>query len=122
MTKQMGSDASSRSAELGCCVCVCVCVCVCAALLLLLLLLLLWPVVGQAVGDGAAVAVAAAHCSSCGTLLCPAPCRTVFFGHLITWASTMQLARACAHWWPYMMNMWVLCAVALGLHDAVDEQ
>jgi carbon monoxide dehydrogenase subunit G len=34
----------------------------------------------------------------------------------------VQLARACVHSWPYMMNVWVLCAVALGLHDEEDGQ
>jgi hypothetical protein len=34
----------------------------------------------------------------------------------------VQLARACVHSWPYMMNVWVLCAVALGLHDEADGQ
>jgi hypothetical protein len=32
----------------------------------------------------------------------------------------VQLARACVHSWPYIMNVWVLCAVALGLHDEED--
>jgi hypothetical protein len=34
----------------------------------------------------------------------------------------VQLARACVHSWPYIMNVWVLCAVALGLHDPDKDQ
>uniref|UniRef100_A0A383W2R0 Uncharacterized protein n=1 Tax=Tetradesmus obliquus TaxID=3088 RepID=A0A383W2R0_TETOB len=34
----------------------------------------------------------------------------------------VQLARACVHSWPYIMNVWVLTAVALGLHDADEDQ
>jgi hypothetical protein len=34
----------------------------------------------------------------------------------------VQLARAVVHSWPYMMNVWVLCAVALGLHDAEEGE
>ncbi|KAF6265716.1 hypothetical protein COO60DRAFT_869617 [Scenedesmus sp. NREL 46B-D3] len=34
----------------------------------------------------------------------------------------VQLAHAVVHSWPYIMNVWVLCAVALGLQDEEGDQ